>query len=604
MARRSKAPRREAASRSWWELWPDLYDQELAAFTEKGVTYKVLLKQWDLLILQVDWPIEGRETLLLNVGFSPLHPFVRPAIAAPDADFERHQNPFSKELCFLTQESRQWNAMQLVADFIDERLKQLLSALNARASGQWEVAADLEERASDPLTPYFDGTYEENSVVLFNGQMLVPDMGFGLLDITVRPRPPDSTNAQPFEAILNRVKTCEGRILDGTFDLPNGSATAPISGRWVRLRQPAITNDPMVLLREAQREIDRQTLLQPHATRLLNMVAESAFSITGIVFAEEVEYQRTLPGAGWLFVVTRREPSKGTSNAGRPTLVRAERCSKGDILARLPIASALQAKKVLLLGCGAIGGFVAVDLARAGVGRLELLDFDVVRPGNSLRWPIGREAWGVKKTTALAKFITHNYPLTKAIALDCRIGGALANPERLPKESRTSDSPIAQVRNLIRDVDLVIDVTASSEVQAAIAYLCRDVGKAHIIGYATSGLVGGFVARFSEASDACWVCINERWRDGSLPQPREDLAGMVTPIGCNSPTFSGGAYDLQEVSLEIVRTAVGTLSDGLYDPGSWAAAILDMRDDDGHRVPPRWTTYNPMRHPQCTCAKK
>lgn len=494
--------------------------------------------------------------------------------------------------------------MQLVADFIGERLKQLLSTLDARAHAQWDVAADLEERASDPLTAYFDGAYEENSVVLFNGQMLVPDVGFGLLDFTIRQRPPDPTNAQPFEAILNRVRTCELRILDGTFDLPNGSAATPISGRWVRLRRPTITSDPTVLLEEAQREIDRQTLLQPDATRLLNEIAEKPLSITGIVFAEEVEYQRALPGAGWLFVVTRREPTKGTSNTVRTTLVRAERCSRDDIFARLPIASALQTKKVLLLGCGAIGSFVAADLARAGVGRLELLDFDIVRPGNSLRWPIGRDAWGYKKTIALAKFIAHNYPHTKVFAYDCRIGGALTDPARFPKENRASDSPVARVRSLIRNVDLVVDVTASSEVQSAVAYLCRDIGKAHIIGYATSGLVGGVVARFSEASEACWVCINEHWRDGSLPQPREDLAGVVTPIGCNSPTFSGGAYDLQEVSLEIVRTAVGTLSDERYDPGSWAAAILDMRDDDGHRIPPRWTVYNPAKHPRCACAKK
>ena len=53
------------------------------------------------------------------------------------------------------------------------------------------------------------------------------------------------------------------------------------------------------------------------------------------------------------------------------------------------------------------------------------------------------------------------------------------------------------------------------------------------------------------------------------------------PVGCNAPTFTGGGFDLQEISLEIVRTAVGLLSDGKYDPGAWAVAVLTLKNDDG-----------------------
>jgi hypothetical protein len=108
--------------------------------------------------------------MLLRMGYSPLHPFFRPAVAAPNAAFERHQNPLSRELCLLTQEAGQWDANQLVADFIQERPEHLLRALKARKDGRWDDSAKLEEQVADPLMPYFLGTSEDESVILFDGQ--------------------------------------------------------------------------------------------------------------------------------------------------------------------------------------------------------------------------------------------------------------------------------------------------------------------------------------------------------------------------------------------------------------------------------------------------
>lgn len=51
----------------------------------------------------------------------------------------------------------------------------------------------------------------------------------------------------------------------------------------------------------------------------------------------------------------------------------------------------------------------------------------------------------------------------------------------------------------------------------------------------------------------------------------------MIPVGCNAPTFTAGGFDQQEVSLEIVRMAVGLLSDGDYDPGAWTMAVLSLK---------------------------
>ncbi|MCK1494938.1 hypothetical protein IVB14_32155 [Bradyrhizobium sp. 180] len=59
--------------------------------------------------------LAGRGAVRFDAVHSPLHPFFRPAVSAPNETFERHQNPHSRELCLLTQEAGQWDSNQLVA---------------------------------------------------------------------------------------------------------------------------------------------------------------------------------------------------------------------------------------------------------------------------------------------------------------------------------------------------------------------------------------------------------------------------------------------------------------------------------------------------------
>ncbi|MCA6101035.1 hypothetical protein [Bradyrhizobium australafricanum] len=149
------------ADQDWWTIWPEFFDAELAAFARLRIEPRTVHKGNGILILEADWPVDGQSaSMLLRIGYSPLHPFFRPTVAAPNESFERHQNPISRELCLLTQESEQWESNQFVADFVQERLNHLLRALAARKEGRWNDAAKLEEQAADPLMPYCAGASE------------------------------------------------------------------------------------------------------------------------------------------------------------------------------------------------------------------------------------------------------------------------------------------------------------------------------------------------------------------------------------------------------------------------------------------------------------
>ena len=86
-----------------------------------------------------------------------------------------------------------------------------------------------------------------------------------------------------------------------------------------------------------------------------------------------------------------------------------------------------------------------------------------------------------------------------------------------------------------------------------------------------------------------------------LVVPPADPAGELQPPGCAEPTFTGTAFDIQEVSLEAVRTVVGLLSTD-YPESPWDVAMLRLRADDGTRVPPSWRGEKIQRIEGCpTC---
>lgn len=572
---------------SWWERHPGLFARELDAFRRHGATWRELVRRSDLLILEVSWPRPDGETLTLKVGFSPLHPFCRSSVTAPGLDLDRHQHPITKGLCLITQESGQWRPDQLVADHIAEQLPKVLDAVGHRSAGRWEEAASLEENTPDAISAYLAADPEPHSVIHLRMGQLVPKGTFGVAEMVAQPRLP-GTGA--FEAILQSAKPMTGQWLAGRFSIPHtGTNWQNIPARWVRM-QPPVTTDAAVLLAAAEKAVAAAALNSHHHKRW-SQVAQAPLSITAIRLKEEVEYGAEGMGEGWLFIAARRD-QKGNVKA---TIVRGAGIPD-DLHVRVPAAAALRDKKVLLIGCGAIGSFVALELARAGVGRLTLLDKDILEPGNSVRWPLGRSHWGLSKAAALQSHINSEYPWTPVIPLRGTIGGATTDEaEVLPAEQ----GPAALLEQMIRDADVVIDASASDECQNALAFLCREAGTPLAIGYATEGAAGGVVIAFPKDARFCLTCVSKHWDDNSLPLPAVDPSGTVLPIGCNQPTFTGGAFDLQEVSLQLVRTVLSLVEGGGQD-ADWDMAVLSHRDS-GRRTLPNWIGQRLERHPACSC---
>lgn len=170
----------------------------------------------------------------------------------------------------------------------------------------------------------------------------------------------------------------------------------------------------------------------------------------------------------------------------------------------------LEDSSVLLVGCGALGGVLAQELARMGVGRLRLADRDVVELTNLPRQVLfdeGHAERGLPKVEAARETLA-------------RVGG----PTRV--EPHAVHVGADNLDALAGDVDLVLDGTDN----LATRYLVNDWCVANERPWVYGGVVGGagLVLAVRPGAGACLRCVfPQPPPPGSLPTC--DTAGVIVP---------------------------------------------------------------------------
>jgi len=86
---------------------------------------------------------------------------------------------------------------------------------------------------------------------------------------------------------------------------------------------------------------------------------------------------------------------------------------------------------VVLIGCGSIGGPVACLLAQGGVGKVVLVDYDVLKWPNVGRHPLGAAAVGRNKAEALVERLQLDYPHLRIEGRPIDVHGLLQQEQEL-----------------------------------------------------------------------------------------------------------------------------------------------------------------------------
>lgn len=231
------------------------------------------------------------------------------------------------------------------------------------------------------------------------------------------------------------------------------------------------------------------------------------------------------------------------------------------------ITSALVGKRVLLLGCGALGSAIAETVVRAGAHTLGLVDNASVKPGVLVRQRYSDADIGRPKANALRDRLN-------ALGLACRVSAEVFD---LRSQALT--------RFTLDDWDMMIDATASvsvahrleselAEQALAIPLVSLSVSAAAehgSVAVKTPGYRGGLhqIARQGKlaafATDAQHPLVKAFW------PTRADVKVFQPEPGCSAPTFIGSAADID-------HHAAGLLNVGLRRMTSLpeAQASLDL----------------------------
>ena len=103
---------------------------------------------------------------------------------------------------------------------------------------------------------------------------------------------------------------------------------------------------------------------------------------------------------------------KGSQSLKKTTFHRHDitRVDHDHIHARGANIGSYKTKRVMLIGCGSLGGYVAHFLSRAGVGSIVLLDNDKLKPENLGRHILGADSWYEFKAEALSQTLQKQMP--------------------------------------------------------------------------------------------------------------------------------------------------------------------------------------------------
>jgi len=161
-------------------------------------------------------------------------------------------------------------------------------------------------------------------------------------------------------------------------------------------------------------------------------------------------------------------------------------------------------------GCGALGSFHAAALARAGVGRLTLIDRDYVEPSNLHRQWLFEEADAAEALPKAAAAERHIARINSSI----RARGVIA------------DLTSANVAELLGDADVILDGTDNFETR----YLINDFAVSRGIPWVYGAAVAsyGITMPVIPGRTACLRCVYPDPPTGA--QPTCETAGVLNVI--------------------------------------------------------------------------
>jgi len=555
--------------------YPQRLQDELLALEAGG--YEYILDENERkagrIVITVKYPIED-EVHELSVIFPENYPYFPFEITSNSFPGGRHKDPYTGTLCLLKDPQKNWSVEDTLASILSSQVVKIVAA--HKSPGE---AGDLEAHEAAQITGQM--RYSPASFVFVGDWKIKKECNHGYISIGLE------GNLDPNKILRGAVLEVQEKnrtpleAIDGVFRTRYPEV---ITGRWVRLPDAPSSTEPELIIKEA--------IAKWPDLNIPNF--KNGPDVVGILIPEEVQYGQY--HENWIFIVRVKTHSTRSTINFAYHLVRSDQASIETIRARTPKLSPIGDKKILVVGLGSLGSVFAWQMARAGIGSLNLLDFDHLQLGNIPRWMYGCGAVGHSKAQILSILLQQEYPFVKTTCIPHRIGG-IKTPE--------NPSDLDILPPALDGVDMIVDATAEWCVSHFLSDLARKKGIHYVWATATPGGWGGTIGRIAPGhTHGCWKCYQLCLTDGTIKRPNQEDIPDVQPAGCFHPTFTGTGFDLDHVTIEAVRLAVSTLCQGFeaaYPDFDWDVGIVDLFGDDGKPIAPKWHPYKLEKHPECDC---
>lgn len=179
----------------------------------------------------------------------------------------------------------------------------------------------------------------------------------------------------------------------------------------------------------------------------------------------------------------------------------------------VPGMTTLEHKKIFVVGCGTIGGYLAEMLVKAGAGagegELVLVDSDILSAANLGRHRLGFPSIGHNKADALRDELSRSMP-------DARV-------RSLPMDVRNAN---------LAKADLIVDATGEQTVSDYLAASHTRAVQLNVWIEGPGVAVRALIRR--NAQEACIQCLTQSVRQGEYTSTVEEMPKVYAGQGCES----------------------------------------------------------------------
>jgi len=276
----------------WWERWPGRLEYEIDRLKTAGIETELDQKFFEkgIAVLNLRHSVKG-EVQSFVVVFPDVYPYMRFEIHASQLTLGHHQNPFAKNVCMIGRSTAKWHPSDTVADYMVNRLPQVIQAGESTDSASVE---QVEEIQGEPITAYYP--YAPNQVVLIDSSWVIDaSIKKGFLKIRT-----DKTNPGKQKFTVTAVMDSENNILVEAEPEILDLYPDHVFGKWVRSQQPIVENNRRLFLEQ---------LTQLDQTLINEKLMTASTLIIGVIFPEEVG--RREDKDGWLFLFMQRRGKTG-----------------------------------------------------------------------------------------------------------------------------------------------------------------------------------------------------------------------------------------------------------------------------------------------------